>query len=168
MDKRTRGLKGLFVVAVLVGLAAIQVVTAQETRAGEAPATGDVASGAWRVRVKQEGIFFLTVRARAAPLNQMAAELSRQLKAPVILSHVMQKQLVTLDFQDLPLESALQIMAPLPYIHYELQGNSAPICREIVLNAYNEPVPVPNISGNAPNIAATVVIRIGLKRSRQA
>ena len=57
----------------------------------------------------------------------------------------MQKQLVTLDFQNLALESALQAIAPLPSIHYELQGNSAPICREIFLNAYNEPVPVPKI-----------------------
>ena len=32
----------------------------------------------------------------------------------------------------------------------------------------SEPVPVPNISGRAPNMAATVVIRIGRKRSRQA
>jgi hypothetical protein len=137
---RARSLKGLFFVAVLVGLAAIQVA-AQETRAGEAPATGDVARGTWRVRAKQEGTFFLTVRANEAPLTQIAAELSRRLKAPVILSRVMQKQLVTLDFRDVPLESALQIMAPLPYIHYELQGNSAPICREIFLNAYNEPAP---------------------------
>jgi hypothetical protein len=136
----TRSLKGLFLVSVLVGLAAIQVA-AQEARAGEAPATGDVSRGTWRVRVKQEGTFFLTVRANETPLTQIAAELSRRLKAPVILSRVMQKQLVTLDFRDVPLESALQIMAPLPYIHYELQGNSAPICREIFLNAYNEPVP---------------------------
>jgi hypothetical protein len=104
-----------------------------------------VATGTWRVRVKQEGAFFLTVRAREASLSQIAAELSRQIKAPVILSRVMQKQLVTLDFQDLPLETALQHMSPLPYIHYELRGSSAPVCREIFLNAYNEPVPVPKL-----------------------
>lgn len=134
----------MFFVVLLIGLAAF-VATAQQGRAGEAPARGAVPIGTWRVRVKQEGTFFLTVRAHEAPLNQVAAELSRQLKMPVILSRVMQKQLVTLDFEDLPLESALQTMAPLPYVHYELQGNSAPICREIFLNAYNEPVPVPKL-----------------------
>jgi hypothetical protein len=141
-------LKHLFFVGVLIGLIAIQV-TAQGARAGEAPATGDIATGTWRVRVKQERTFFLTVRAHEAPLSQIAAELSRQVKAPVILSRVMQKQLVTLDFQDMPLESALLIMAPLPFIHYELQGNSAPICREIFLNAYNEPVPVPKLENKS-------------------
>lgn len=146
---RVRSLKGLLFVAVLIGLAAIQT-TAQDkslkARAGEAPATGDVAKGTWRVRVRLERTWFLTVRANEAPLNEIAAELSRQLKTPVILSRVMQKQLVTLDFEDLPLESALQTMAPIPYVHYELQGNSAPICREIFLNAYNEPAPAPKLA----------------------
>ena len=32
----------------------------------------------------------------------------------------------------------------------------------------SEPAPVPSISGSAPSIAASVVIRIGRKRSRQA
>ena len=32
----------------------------------------------------------------------------------------------------------------------------------------SEPVPVPSISGNAPRMAAIVVIMIGRKRSRQA
>ena len=141
---RMRSVKDLFFVAVLILLPAVQV-SAQQARAGEPRATGNVAAGTWRVRVKQEGTFFLTVRANQAPLNQIAAELSLRLKTPVILSRVMQKQLVTLDLQDMPLESALQSMAPLPYIHYELQGNSAPICREIFLNAYNEPVPVPKL-----------------------
>ena len=36
-------------------------------------------------------------------------------------------------------------MAPLPYVHYELQGGSEPVCREIFLNAYNEPVPAPKL-----------------------
>lgn len=143
-----RSLKATVFIAVLIGLASVQV-TAQQARAGEAPATGDVATGTWRVRVKQERTFFLTVRAAEAPLSQIAAELSRQLKTPVILSRVMQKQLVSLDFQDVPLESALQAMAPLPYIHYELQGNSAPICREIFLNAYNEPVPAPRLENKS-------------------
>ena len=71
---RMRCLKVLGFVAVLIGLATIQVA-AQETRAGEAPATGDVARGTWRVRVKQGSTSFLTVRANEAPLTQVAAEI---------------------------------------------------------------------------------------------
>jgi type II secretory pathway component GspD/PulD (secretin) len=135
-----RKLKALLSAAILVG-----VVAAPCAVAAQQPAANNKPQATWRVRVKQNGTYFLTVRAREAPLSEIAADLSRRLKAPVILSRVMNKQRVTLDFQDLPLETALQMMAPLTYIHYELRGGSAPICREVFLNAYNEPVPAPKL-----------------------
>lgn len=122
---------------VLIGMAALSAVAAQQPSANR--------KATWRVRVKENGAYFLTVRAKDVPLVEIAADLSRRLKAPVILSPVMSKQHVTIDFQDLPLETALQMMAPLSYIHYELRGGSMPICREVFLNAYNEPVPSPKL-----------------------
>jgi type II secretory pathway component GspD/PulD (secretin) len=138
-----RGFKGLSCVALLIGLAAMQSGLAAQQM--PAPATRGVAAGTLRVRVKRNGAYFVTVRAKAVPLTEIAAELSRRLKAPIVLSRVMEKQKLTLEFEDLPLETALQMMAPLPYVRYELQGGSAPVCREIFLNAYNEPVPVPKL-----------------------
>ncbi len=136
-----RGFEGLVCVAVLLGLTVVPT-----WGAAQQPAAARGADAAtWRVRVKREGGYFITVRAKAVPLREIAAELARQLEAPVILSRVMAKQEVTLEFDDLPLEAALQMMAPLPYIHYELQGGANPICREIFLNAFNEPTPVPKL-----------------------
>jgi type II secretory pathway component GspD/PulD (secretin) len=135
-----RKLKVLLSAAILVGVVALPCAVAAQQ-----PAANSKAEGTWRVRVKQNGTYFLTVRAKEAPLAEIAADISRRLKAPVILSRVMSKQRVTLDFQDLPLETALQMMAPLTFIHYELRGGSAPICREVFLNAYNEPVPTPKL-----------------------
>ncbi len=138
------GFKGLSGAVLLIGLAAMQAgVVAQQQP--PAPSASKAAAVNLRIRVKQNGAYFLSVRAKAVPLAQIAAELSRRLKAPVVLSRVMEKQSVTLDFEDLPLETALQLLAPLPYVHYELQGGSAPVCREIYLNAYNEPVPAPKL-----------------------
>lgn len=129
----------------VIGLAAIQgSVAAQESKT---PKTPVAAAKTFRVRVKQNGINFVTVRAKEVPLKQIAAELSRRIKAPVVLSPVMAKQVVTLEFDDLPLEAALQLMAPLPSVHYELQGGASPICREIFLNAYNESAPFPAFDG---------------------
>jgi len=136
-----RGFNWLTCAALLIALAAMQTGLAAQQSA----VTSKAGAPAFRVRVKQNGAYFVSVRARAVPLTEIAAELSRRLKAPVVLSRVMAKQKVTLEFQDLPLETALQLMAPLPYVHYELQGGSDPICREIFLNGYNEPVPVPKI-----------------------
>jgi hypothetical protein len=141
----TRRLNWFFCAAVLLGWAAVQ----NGVLAQQAPATGDIPAGTWRVRVKQEGTLFLSVRANKAPLTQIAAEISRLIKAPVILSRVMQKQQVTVDFQGIPLESALQMLAPIPYIHYELRGSSTPVCREVFLNAFNEAVPVPKLENKS-------------------
>lgn len=120
--------------ATLVVSAAAGVAVAQQPSAGTSKA-------AWRVRVKQNGAYFVTVRAKEVPLTEIAADLSRRIKAPVMLSRVMEKQKVTVNFEDLPLEAALQQLAPNPYVHYELQGGAPPVCREIFLNAFNEPIP---------------------------
>ncbi|HSS20507.1 MAG TPA: hypothetical protein VLL54_10565 [Pyrinomonadaceae bacterium] len=134
-------LPGSLSLAVFIGLVFAPLQLAAQQPAVNAKSTLQ----SWKVRVKQNGTYFLTIHAKDAPLVEIAADLSKRIKAPVVLSRVMQKQNVTLDFQDMPLESALQMIAPLPYIHYELQGNSAPIPREVFLNAYNEPVPVPKL-----------------------
>ena len=131
---------------VLTLVALVGLVAAPPQLAAQQPSVNSkAATGKWRVRVKQNGIYFLSVQAKDAPLVDIAADLSRRLKAPIILSRVMSKQTVTLDFQDLPLESALQMLAPLPFIHYELRGGEGPVCREVFLNAYNEPIPVPKL-----------------------
>jgi type II secretory pathway component GspD/PulD (secretin) len=131
-------LKKVLVAAILIATATTGVALAQQPVASNSKA-------AWRVRVKQNGGYFITVRAKEVLLTEIAADLSRRIKAPVVLSRVMEKQKVTVDFKDMPLESALQLLAPNPYVHYELQGGTPPICREIFLNAYNEAIPVPKI-----------------------
>ena len=148
---RLRLLSGLFA-ATLVCVALPAAAMSQQATQPATQQTGATSkaapnnkAGAFRVRVKQNGAYFVSIRAKAAPLTEVAAELSRRLKAPVVLSRVMEKQKVTLEFEDLPLESALQLIAPLPYVHYELQGGASPICREVFLNAYNEPAPVPKL-----------------------
>src|SRR5882757_2448159 len=97
-------LKRLAGAAVLVAVAAIPIcVAAQQQPRKRVP------EKTWRLQTKQEyGVYFLTVRANETPLTEIAGELSRQLKAPVTLSHVMETQRVTLDFEDFPLEMALQ------------------------------------------------------------
>jgi len=49
------------------------------------PAANSKAAGGMGVRVKQNGTYFLTVRAKEAPnLPRSPADLSRRLKAPVL------------------------------------------------------------------------------------
>ena len=141
-------MKRLLVAGILLATAATAVAFAQQPSANSSKA-------AWRVRVKLDGGYFITVRAKEVPLTEIAADLSRRIKAPVLLSRVMEKQKITVDFKDMPLESALQLLAPNPYVHYELQGGAPPICREIFLNAYNEPIPVPKLNNRNVSFVIT-------------
>ena len=63
---------------------------------------------------------------------------------PVLLSPVMQKAKVTVDFLELPLETALRLIAPQPFVvDYELSGDGStmPKVVAIYLYAVNEPPP---------------------------
>jgi len=78
---------------------------------------------AWTVSVRENfGVPFLTVRAKKAPLTEVAAELERVLKVPVVLGTNMKKQQLTADFEDYNLEAAVKALAPRPVLDYEISG----------------------------------------------
>ncbi|MDT7542639.1 MAG: hypothetical protein QOE33_2543 [Acidobacteriota bacterium] len=85
----------------------------------------------------------VTLKAKDAPLTEVAAALGKKLKAPVVLSPLMQKQRVTLDFTNVPLEGAVKMLAPLPYVDYEVSGDGAtqPRLLGVFLYAFNEEPP---------------------------
>lgn len=157
MMKRNRA-GGLLLVAALLLAAAVfgatpVVIEAQQ----EGRSTSNAPAGrrtrsprSWRVRVALNTPVTVTLRAKNAPLEAIMADVQRQLGAPVTLSPLMRTQRVTLQFDDLPLETALQNLAPQPYIDYVISGDPAlpPRCVAIYLNAMNEPPPPASSGGN--------------------
>jgi hypothetical protein len=116
-----------------------------------APAQGGVAAkpkgaATWSLKVSKGVPAQISLKAKDSPLAEIAAELSRKLDAPVFLSRVMQQQRVTQDFTDIPLEGAVRILAPQPYIDYEISGDPASQPRPIgvYLHALNEEPPDPS------------------------
>ena len=95
------------------------------------------------LRITEENVIGISLKADKAKLSDVAAELSRKLKIPVVLSRVMQKQTVTTEYSELLLEPAMQLLAPIVFIDYEIK--SAPGSKQrplgIFLNAYNETPP---------------------------
>jgi hypothetical protein len=60
-------------------------------------------------------------------MSEVAQELSKQLKVPVFLGPERQNELVTIEFNELTLEPALQLMSPTVYVDYEIDtGSGAP------------------------------------------
>jgi hypothetical protein len=98
---------------------------------------------AFSISVSKDNPRLITLRAEDAPLSDLAAELSRKLNVPVLLSKLTEKQRLTIEFEDFTLEAAIRILAPQSYIDYEFSGDmdAQPKALTIYLNAHNEAPP---------------------------
>jgi hypothetical protein len=99
-------------------------VKIQETKP---PDSKPAPKAAYTLRVRSKPILNFSLKAEKAKLSDIAADLSRRLKIPVVVNPVLDKQLVSLDFSELTLEPAMILMAPQVYIDYEVQtGDGEP------------------------------------------
>ncbi len=120
-------------------------VKGSATNAPNPTVTGRDAQPRYRLRVTKVAPITVNLKAKYAPVAEIAAELGRQLEVPVILSPLMQRQKVSLDFAGMPLEAALKMLAPQPFVDYEVSGDAGGVPKAvgIYLNALNEEPPLP-------------------------
>ena len=113
------------------------------TNAPAAAGNGREAPSLYRLRVTKAAPLTVNLKAKNAPVAEIAAELGRKLEVPVILSPLMQRQKVTLEFAGMPLEAALKLLAPQAFVDYEVSGDAAVLPQPvgIYLNALNEEPP---------------------------
>lgn len=79
------------------------------------------------VKIKTRPILNISIKAEKAKMSDVAQELSKQLKVPVFLGPHRQDELLTIEFSELTLEPALQLMSPTVYVDYEIDtGSGAP------------------------------------------
>ena len=69
----------------------------------------------------------VSVHARKAPITEVTAEISKQLKVPVVLAPKIRQELVTTDFDSFPLDAALRLLAPKVIIDYVITGGEGPV-----------------------------------------
>lgn len=96
--------------------------------------------------VTNDQIIGVSLKAKDISLKAIAAELSKQLKIPVLLTPIIEKHVVTVDFSDLVVEPAMQMLAPQVYIDYEIDTTPGKQPRPIAiyLQGYNERPPADN------------------------
>ena len=70
--------------------------------------------------VKTQPILNISLKAEKAKVADVAQELSKRLKVPVQLGKERQNELLTVEFSELTLEPALQMLAPQVYVDYEI------------------------------------------------
>lgn len=74
--------------------------------------------------VKTRPILNLSLKAEKANMAEVAHALSERLKIPVFLGPERQKETISIEFSELTLEPALQLMSPTVYVDYELDTGS--------------------------------------------
>ena len=75
--------------------------------------------------VKSRPIVNISLKADKAKMFEVAQELSKRLKVPVFLGPERQNELISIEFHELMLEPALQLMSPTVYVDYEVDTGSA-------------------------------------------
>jgi len=95
---------------------------------GQKSATGGTAKPAAKpafvLKVKTTPILNISLKAEKAKMSEVAHELSKQLKTPVFLGPERQNETITIDFSELTLEPALQLLSPMVYVDYEIDTGS--------------------------------------------
>lgn len=119
------------------------VISCGLTTAGQAqskPANAK-AKPSYRLVVKDGPL--ITLSSKDATLAEIGSDLAKQLNTKVIVSSVLQQQPIKVEFSDLGLEPAMQLLAPQVFIDYEI-GAERQVVVGIFLYGYNEPPPALN------------------------
>ena len=77
---------------------------------------------AWTIKTKP--ILNLSLKAEKASMADVSQALSQRLKIPVFLGPERQKETISIEFSELTLEPALQLMSPTVFVDYELDSGS--------------------------------------------
>ena len=89
--------------------------------------TTDAKAGAklpYVLTVKTRPILNISLKAEKAKVSDVTQELSKKLKVPIFLGIQRQNELLTVEFSELTLEPALQLLSPLVFVDYEIDTGS--------------------------------------------
>jgi len=108
--------------AVLICLISFAAALAQKptTPRADAKPANPAAKPSFVLTVKTRPILNISLKAEKTKVSAVAQELAKQLKVPVQLGKERQNELLTVEFSELTLEPALQLLAPQVYVDYEI------------------------------------------------
>lgn len=120
-----------------IALSALTCLALFTTSLAQKPATPEAAAKQapkpaatklpYTIKIKKSPILNISLKAEKAKVSEVAQELSKQLNVPIFLGPEREHELLTIEFNELTLEPALQLMSPTVYIDYEIDtGSGAP------------------------------------------
>ena len=78
----------------------------------------------YELTIKTKPILNISLKAEKAKMSDVAQELSKRLKTPIFLGPQREHELLSIEFSQLTLEPALQLMSPTVYVDYEIDTGS--------------------------------------------
>ncbi|HEV2829712.1 MAG TPA: hypothetical protein VGW76_19085 [Pyrinomonadaceae bacterium] len=94
-----------------------------------------------RLRITKGYVTGVSLKADKASMTEVAADLAKLLDAPVTLAPSIQKQVITVEFADIPLEPAMRLLAPRVFMDYEIRADAQPKLLGIFLVGQDDPDP---------------------------
>lgn len=82
------------------------------------------AKAPYTLTVKTRPILNISLKAEKANVTDVVQELSKKIKAPIFLGTERQKEPLSIEFSELTLEPALQLLSPTVYVDYEIDASS--------------------------------------------
>ena len=79
---------------------------------------------AFVLTVQNGPILNISLKADKANMQEVAQALSKQLKTPIFLGQQRKTELLTIEFSELTLEPALQLLSPVVYVDYEIDTST--------------------------------------------
>ena len=165
MKKSGLGLcsRGRFLTAAVM-LAAVSSGTAaqQQPAKAAAPPPAQAAKSeqkkTWDLQISKSTPVTYNLKAREAPLTEIAAEIGRKLKAQVTLSPLMSKQKVTVEFDAMTLDGALRMLAPQVYVDYEMGGEAVAEPKPLAVYLYAANETPPSVTASIKNNTEAMLI----------
>jgi len=124
--------KGL-TLAVLLSLGSYATVLAQRPTAPQTEPKQSASKPAdskpapkkpYELTVKTTPILNISLKAEKAKMSAVAQDLAKKLKVPVFLGPQRTHELISIEFSELTLDQALQLMSPTVYVDYEMDTGS--------------------------------------------
>jgi hypothetical protein len=112
----------------------------------------------YTLTVKTRPILNISLKAEKANIADVAQDLSKRLKVPVFLGTERQKEPLSIEFSELTLEPALQLLSPTVYVDYEIDsgGQTPPRVLGIFLYDLNQGEPPVSAVVHGPTQAMLV------------
>jgi hypothetical protein len=92
---------------------------------------------AFTLKVKTTPLLNISLKAEKAKMSEVAQELSKQLKTPVFLGPGRKNETLTVEFSELTLEPALQLLSPNVYVDYEIDTGFAGPPKALAIYLYD-------------------------------